>query len=95
MALNTIKPRLCRSRVIHAAHNLLDAQARKAALACVPKVCRTASTLYELFAYYRLIGAASKHAPEGKMTGWGSAMRRAIGNWFLEKKPMDVAMQVG
>ena len=68
-------------------------QAHKAALESIPKVCRTASTLYELMVYYRLLGGLQAGGPQDKMTGFGSSMRKAVGGWFLDKSPMELAMQ--
>ncbi len=70
-------------------------QAHKAALESFVKVCRTASTLYELVLYYKLIGSLTAAAGEAKkMIGFSSSMKKAVGDWFLCKTAMDVAMQV-
>jgi len=69
--------------------------AYKAALESFVKVCRTASTLYELMVYYRLVGGLTAATEaDVKLLGFGNAMKKAIGGWFLGKTPMEVAVQV-
>lgn len=61
----------------------------------IPKVCRTASTLYELMAYYKTLNLDGKPESERGLANWSHSLRKAVGNWYLEKSPIDVAMQVG
>lgn len=61
----------------------------------IPKVCRTASTLYELMAYYKALSLINK--PDSSQAGmgkWGNSLRTAIARWYLNRAPIDVAMQV-
>ncbi|MDO5683102.1 MAG: TROVE domain-containing protein [Propionibacteriaceae bacterium] len=51
------------------------------ALAQVPKVCRTGTHLF-LFARY-----------VEQFRGWGRALRRAVGEWYLDKTPDQAAFQ--
>jgi 60 kDa SS-A/Ro ribonucleoprotein len=57
-------------------------QGRSAAFALLPKVCRTGTHLLHFAAYREALGG-----------GWGRGMRRAVGNWFAEKTPQDMAYQ--
>lgn len=50
----------------------------------VKEVCRTASTLFEFIDYLKLLGGIS----------WGRAMRRTITDWYVSKKPLDLAYQI-
>ena len=61
----------------------------------IAKVCRTASTLYELMAYYKVLHLNGKPATELGMGSWSYSLRKTISDWYLDRKPMDVAMQVG
>lgn len=65
-----------------AAAKLGDDVGRKAALAAVPLVARTGTHLFILAGYLEQFG------------GWGRGTRRAIGNWYLDKAPKDLAYQV-
>lgn len=59
-----------------------DQAVRKAAFAAVPAVCRIGTHLFDY-------ASACDH-----LRGWGEAMKRAIANWYLSKKPEDVMYQV-
>jgi 60 kDa SS-A/Ro ribonucleoprotein len=54
---------------------------RKAALAAVPQVCRTGTTLFYFARYVE------------QFRGWGRGLRRAVGSWFLDKSVDDLAYQ--
>lgn len=56
----------------------------KIALQKIKEVCRTASTLFELLEYMKLLGGVS----------WGRATRRAILDWYTSKPPIDLAYQI-
>jgi 60 kDa SS-A/Ro ribonucleoprotein len=56
--------------------------ARSAVWAALPKVCRTGTHLF------RFVSAANA------LRGWGSGLRRAVGAWYTEKAPDDLAYQV-
>lgn len=58
-----------------------DAAGRKAALDALSKVCRTGYHLY-LFSQY-----------VEQFRGWGRGLRRAVGNWYLEKDVDALAYQ--
>ncbi|MER6949192.1 TROVE domain-containing protein [Nonomuraea sp. NPDC000554] len=68
-----------------------DADTRQAAKAALPKVARTTDHLAQFFGYYKNLG--------GKATGRGSApvvgrsLRTALGSWFLNGAPDDVAFK--
>ena len=59
-----------------------DARTRQAALAALPRVCRTASHLFEYV-------SAVEH-----FRGWGRGLRRAIARWYLDRDPKALAYQV-
>ena len=59
-----------------------DPDTRARALAAVPTVCRTGTQLF-LFAGY-----------VEQFRGWGRGLRRAVGNWYLDKEPDDLAYQL-
>lgn len=65
---------------IAAAHKNLDA--RRAALAALPAVCRTGTHLFQFV-----------EAVE-KMRGWGRALRDAIAGWYESKKADALAYQI-
>lgn len=72
-------------------------QVRRAVLEAQPKVCRTASTLYEFFAYYKVVSQGKQGAaasPPTGLTGFGHSIRKTVSAWFLDKTPEDVAFQV-
>ena len=76
-----------------------DKATRQAAFAALPRVCRTASTLFEFVQRCKELGAVAQAAagvekPQAKPS-WGRAMRRAIADWYLAKAPAAVAYQVG
>lgn len=58
------------------------AQAKSLALAALPRVCRTGT---HLFQYAEAVQA---------FRGWGRGLRHAIGQWYLEKEPRELAYQV-
>src|SRR5690554_1712128 len=59
-----------------------DQSTCQAALAAVPRVCRTGSHLFEFV-------TAVEH-----FRGWGRGLRRAIARWYLDKDPRALAYQV-
>lgn len=58
---------------------------REAALAAVPVVCRTGSTLFMFLSF--LVDDPDK------MRGWGRGLRRAVTHWYLSRDPKDLAYQ--
>lgn len=64
-----------------AASSLGDEDSRRLALAALPLVARTGTHLF-LFARY-----------SEQFRGWGRALRRAIGQWYLDKPVDEVAYQ--
>ncbi|WP_214411679.1 TROVE domain-containing protein [Sphaerisporangium fuscum] len=68
-----------------------DADTRQAAKVALAKVARTTDHLASFFGYYKNLG--------GKATGRGTApvvgrgLRTALGSWFLEGSPDDVAFR--
>lgn len=64
-----------------AAASLGDEDGRRTALAALPLVARTGTHLF-LFARY-----------VEQFRGWGRALRRAVGDWYLGKPVSDVAFQ--
>lgn len=58
------------------------AEARGAALAAIPQVCRTGSTLFQFAAYIE------------QFRGWGPALQRGVGNWFTMKDADSLAYQM-
>ncbi|PDT77144.1 TROVE domain-containing protein [Bradyrhizobium sp. C9] len=65
---------------IGAAHP--DQAVRKLALAAVPRVCRTATHLFQFVKAARALGR-----------GWGRSLKTAIANWYNSKSLDDVAYQ--
>lgn len=63
-----------------AAHD--DTATRQAALAALPRVCRTGT---HLFHFARAVE---------QFRGWGRALRRAVGEWYVNQPADRVAMQV-
>lgn len=61
---------------------LADDEGRKAALAALPAVCRTGTHLF-LFARY-----------VEQFRGWGRGLRRAVGNWYLDRDVDDLTYQM-
>jgi len=59
-----------------------DPVARKAALAAVPLVCRTASHLFEFVSIV-----------DG-LRGWGSGLCKAVGSWYASKAPEQLGYQL-
>lgn len=64
-----------------AVSGLSDDEGRKAALDALPKVCRTG---YHLYLFSRYVE---------QFRGWGRGLRRAIGNWYLDKDVDSIAYQ--
>lgn len=59
-----------------------DEPTRIAAYAAIPKVARIGTHLLHLAAYVN------------SMRGWGRGLRRAFGNWYNEKEPKALALQL-
>lgn len=59
-----------------------DVKVRSAAYLAVPKVCRTATHLFQFVATARELGK-----------GWGPGLRKAVARWYDEKAPDAVAYQ--
>ena len=55
---------------------------RRAALDALPQVCRIGTHLFAFTEYVQT------------MRGWGRGLRRAVGQWYLEKTPRDLAYQL-
>ncbi|KXZ51712.1 hypothetical protein GPECTOR_11g160 [Gonium pectorale] len=80
-----------------------DAATRRAALAAVPAVCRTASTLFEWVQRCKELGEAARAVRTGDdaaepravldWVSWGRAMRRTVSRWYLDRSPAAVAYQ--
>src|SRR5450755_582427 len=64
------------------AAKLGDEATRRAAYAALPKVCRIGTHLMHFVEYAQAFG------------GWGRGMRRAIGSWFNNLAPSDLAYQL-
>jgi 60 kDa SS-A/Ro ribonucleoprotein len=58
-----------------------DAATRKAALEALPRVCRTATHLFQFATFV-----------EG-FRGWGRSLRRAVGGWYARLSPEPLAYQ--
>jgi len=58
-----------------------DLETRRAAFAALPKVARTGTQLFQFV------------SEAEQLRGWGRAMRTAIGRWYNEAEPGDVAYQ--
>lgn len=65
-----------------AVSGLGDEHGRRAALAALPRVCRTGTHLF-LFARYI-----------EQFRGWGRGLRKAIGGWYLDRDADQLAYQV-
>jgi 60 kDa SS-A/Ro ribonucleoprotein len=63
-----------------------DLQVRRAAADALPRICRIGTHLYQFVAFRKMIGDV---AP-----GSGKITRKAISDWFNEKKPEKLAYQV-
>ncbi|WP_051334367.1 TROVE domain-containing protein [Bradyrhizobium sp. Ai1a-2] len=59
-----------------------DQKVRQLALAAVPKICRTATHLFQFVKAARSLGR-----------GWGRSLKTAIANWYNSKSLDDVAYQ--
>ncbi|MCE9561951.1 MAG: TROVE domain-containing protein [Planctomycetes bacterium] len=59
-----------------------DAATRSAALAAVPRVCRTGTHLFGFV-----------QASEG-FRGWGRGLKRAVGAWYADREPRELAYQL-
>jgi 60 kDa SS-A/Ro ribonucleoprotein len=58
-----------------------DEQTRTAALEALPRVCRTATHLFQFATFV-----------EG-FRGWGRSLRRAVGRWYADRSPDSLAYQ--
>uniref|UniRef100_A0A914CMH2 TROVE domain-containing protein n=1 Tax=Acrobeloides nanus TaxID=290746 RepID=A0A914CMH2_9BILA len=58
-------------------------QLHKAAFHAVSKVCRIPTHLFMFVKFCKMIPAAF----DGKSSGWGRMMRKAIASWYLNKDP--------
>lgn len=56
--------------------------AKAAAFGSLPRVCRTGTHLFHFAEYVNA------------MRGWGRGLRKAVGRWYLEREPADLALQV-
>jgi 60 kDa SS-A/Ro ribonucleoprotein len=63
------------------AASLGNERAKRAAMAAIPKVCRTGAHLFQF-----------AEAVEG-FRGWGRGLRRGIAGWYTEKNVDDLALQ--
>ena len=63
-----------------AAHGNPEARAR--AFAVLPKFCRTGTHLFHFAEYVNAL------------RGWGRGLRNAVGRWYLEREPENLALQV-
>jgi 60 kDa SS-A/Ro ribonucleoprotein len=59
-----------------------DQATRSAALAAIPKVCRTGTMLFQFVGYAE------------QFRGWGRGMREAVAKWYTERSVSSLAMQV-
>jgi 60 kDa SS-A/Ro ribonucleoprotein len=59
-----------------------DEDTRREAYYYVPMVCHTGTHLLHFAAYRKALGG-----------GWGNGMRTAVGEWFTDKTPRDLAYQ--
>lgn len=59
-----------------------DQATRQAALAALPRVCRTGAHLFEFVTAVE------------QFRGWGRGLRRAVARWYLDKDPRALAYQV-
>lgn len=59
-----------------------DDIARRAALDALPRVCRIGTHLFNFATYVE------------QFRGWGRGLKRAIGEWYTEKTPDDLAYQL-
>lgn len=59
-----------------------DVGVRRIALAMLPRVCRIGTHLFQFAEFVEMF------------RGWGSALRKGVANWYLEKSPRDLAYQV-
>lgn len=57
-------------------------EVRRDALAAIPRVCRTASTLFTFAGYVE------------QFRGWGRGLVRAVGGWYLDRDVDDLAYQI-
>jgi len=64
------------------AAGLGDEATRRAALAALPRVCRTSTHLFQFVTFV-----------EG-FRGWGRSLRRAVGGWYAGRSPDELAYQV-
>lgn len=74
-----VSPQIFALAIGAAAH---EEPARRAALAVMRDVCRTASHLFEFVDLVRLLGR-----------GWGRSLKRAVGAWYTDKPAEALAFQ--
>lgn len=60
-----------------------DLNVRKAAWDALPKVCRIGTHLYMFNEFRKHFGG-----------GWGRSAKKAVSNWYLDRSPMSLAVQV-
>ena len=60
----------------------LDVRVRQAALDALPRVCRTGTHLFTFAAFVN------------GMRGWGPALRRAVGRWYMDRPADKLAYQM-
>ncbi|XP_033643575.1 60 kDa SS-A/Ro ribonucleoprotein-like [Asterias rubens] len=60
---------------------------KKLAYDALPKVCRIPTTLFQFVEFVEKLQG-------GFGTGWGRAQKRAIGRWYNEKSPRQLAYQI-
>lgn len=65
---------------VAAAYDNVDV--RKAALAAMPEVCRTASTLFQFLEYVTTL------------RGWGRTLKRSVRDWYNDKDVDDLVYQI-
>lgn len=68
-----------------------DADTRQAAKLALPKVARTTDHLAQFFGYYKNLGG--KATARGSAPTVGRSLRTALGSWFLNGSPDDVAFR--
>ncbi|WP_062430846.1 TROVE domain-containing protein [Herbidospora daliensis] len=69
-----------------------DEATRRAAKSALPKVARTTDHLATFFGYYKNLGG--KRTSRGTSPVMGRSLRTALGSWFLQGEPDDVAFKV-
>ncbi|MEU6741895.1 TROVE domain-containing protein [Streptosporangium sandarakinum] len=89
-------PRAPRQRpalfALAAAYAMGDADTRRAARSALPKVARTTDHLAQFFGYHKNLGG--KTTDRGSAPVVGRSLRTALGSWFLNGSPEEVAFRV-